>query len=465
MDFSKIHSVYFIGIGGIGMSALARWCNQQGFNVAGYDKNVTELTKTLTKENISIHYEDNISMIDDLFLNRENTLIVYTPAIPAEHNELKYFNENNFNIKKRSEVLGQITQNNYTIAVAGTHGKTSTASMIAYLLTEGTKTKCTAFVGGIMTNYNTNLLIGDKDATIVVEADEFDRSLMKLYPNYVIITSTDLDHLDIYQNESDLINTYSQFINKNSTKQSKRLLNYSTIEKMGNVNGAHYYSINKGEICAKNVKVENESFVFDYHTTKNTIKKIQLQTPGYHNVENALSAITVALDLGIQSEKIKQLLSKYKGVKRRFEYIYKNNQITFIDDYAHHPTEIDSLIKSIKKMMKDKKITLIFQPHLYSRTQYFKNEFAKVLDQADEIVLLEIYPARELPIPKVTSQIIFDEMTNNNKKIIDKQQIIKTLETQKIEVLITVGAGDIDKEVPKIADYLKRKFGPSLKQT
>ncbi len=455
MKLKDIHNVYFIGIGGIGMSALARWFHAQDVFVAGYDGIESELTLELVQEGIPIHYENQIKLIPNQFLDKIHTLIVYTPAIPSIHTELTHFKNNGFFVKKRSEVLGLLTENSFTIAVAGTHGKTTTSSIITHLLRES-NTGCTAFVGGIMTNTGINLSIGKKNAPMVVEADEYDRSFMHLNPNYIIITSLDPDHLDIYGNETNMLDTYLEFMNKIENKE-KIIIHTQAKNKIYSENKYRSYAIKDGDIVAEDLKIENGIFVFTYKNKSNKIPKISLTLPGYHNVENALAAITVALDMGMEENEIRARMKTYSGVKRRFEYIFKSPYVTLIDDYAHHPQEIEVLLKSIRALEKNRKITAIFQPHLYSRTNDFKKKFAEVLDKADKILLLDIYPAREKPILGVSSTSIYELMKNENKVMVSKEYLLNELDQHKLDVVLTIGAGDIDREVPKIAAYLKNR--------
>lgn len=461
MKIEEIHSVYFIGIGGIGMSALARWFNAKKIPVAGYDKTPSPLTRSLEEEGIKIHYEDNLEKIEEGYLNPEGTLVVYTPAIPEDHSELIYFKRSGFSVKKRSEVLGMITEGSFTIAVAGTHGKTSTTSMIAYLLSHSDK-GCSAFVGGIMTNSNTNLIIGDKNAPVVVEADEYDKSFLRLHPNYVIITSLDPDHLDIYGDETHMLDTYEEFV-KRTPANGKVLMGSEAGFKINPGNKYVSYAVRQGDVVADALRIVNGAFVFTYRYGMEKIADIHLEVPGYHNVENALAAITVALDMGMEGREIRKLLKHYKGVKRRFEYVFRSPQATLIDDYAHHPKEIEAFLKSVKSLAGKRKVTIIFQPHLYSRTNDFKSGFAEALQAADEIILLPIYPARELPIKGVSANSIMELMEDANVILVEKENLVEELEKRKLDVVCTVGAGDIDREVPKIAEMMKRRFANAPK--
>ncbi|MEM6642043.1 MAG: UDP-N-acetylmuramate--L-alanine ligase [Bacteroidota bacterium] len=461
MNLQDVHRAYFIGIGGIGMSALARWFLAQKVEVAGYDKTSTSLTKELEKEGIGIHYEDHVDQIPESFKEKEHSLVVITPAVPADHTEMMFFKEENYTLKKRSEVLGMITEKHYTVAVAGTHGKTTTSSMIAHLLSDTNK-GCSAFVGGIMTNTNSNLILGDQNAPVVVEADEYDRSFMWLNPNYTVITSLDPDHLDIYQDETGMLDTYEQFARK--TPVDGKLLMQSDAGYKINP-GIKYtsYALREGDAVADALRIVNGAFVFTYRCGMEKIPDVRLELPGYHNVLNALAAITVALDLGMEGKAIRRRLKSYAGVKRRFEYIFRSSSVTLIDDYAHHPQEIEAFLKSVRALARDRKITAIFQPHLYSRTNDFKKGFAAALDKADNIILLDIYPARESPMKGVTSKVIYDLMENPNKVVVTKDYLLKELDNHALDVVLTIGAGDIDREVPKVGAYLKARYSGATK--
>ena len=458
MKLGQIHSVYFVGIGGIGMSAIARWFAVQGKTVGGYDRVATPLTKALEQEGIGIHYEDDLKLVNDLFKSTpEKTLIVYTPAIPADHSELRFFKENGFNVMKRSEVLGIITKDLFTIGVAGTHGKTTTSSMIAHILHE-TGYGCNAFIGGIMTNYESNLIVGRSTDVVVVEADEFDRSFLRLFPNLTVVTSVDPDHLDIYGNKEEMIKSFNEYVNKTG-QDGKVILNEKVKSHFNLKDGVSRitYGKDEGEITVSDLKIHDGVFEFDYQSKKLTIKGIELQVPGFHNMENCVAAITVALTLGISQEAIKEAVKSYSGVKRRFEYILKNEKMIFIDDYAHHPGEIQAFISSVRALYPNRQLTAIFQPHLFSRTQDFALEFAEELSKVDDLILLDIYPAREEPIPGVTSQIIYDEVSLDQKILISKDKILETIQNKDIELIVTIGAGDIDREIPALKAYLEGK--------
>lgn len=442
------------------MSAIARWFSAKGALVAGYDRTESDLTQVLSGEGMHIHYTDNLNLVPDAFHETDGTLVVYTPAIPEDHTELNHFVQAGYTVMKRAAVLGMITVDHYTIAVAGTHGKTTTSSMIAHLLS-GSRKGCTAFVGGIMTNTNSNLIIGAEDAPIVVEADEYDRSFMQLNPNYIIITSLDPDHLDIYGDETGMLDTYEAFAKK--TPEDGTLLMQSDAGYRINPGNKYIsYALREGDVVADALRIVNGAFVFTYRYGMEKIADIRLEVPGYHNVLNALAAITVALEIGMEGKEIRRRMKRYTGVKRRFEYVHRSTQVTLIDDYAHHPEEIEAFLKSVRSLARDRKITAIFQPHLFSRTKDFKRGFAEALDKADDIILLDIYPAREKPIKGVTSKVIYDLMENENKVICPKGDLIQELEDHELDVVVTIGAGDIDREVPKIAAYLKARYAADL---
>ncbi|RED92447.1 UDP-N-acetylmuramate--L-alanine ligase [Marinoscillum furvescens] len=457
MKLEDIHSVYFVGIGGIGMSAIARWFNQRGVAVGGYDRVETPLTTRMSLEGMWIHYVDDRKAIKPQFLNPESTLVVYTPAVPASHGELKFFQKKGFIVKKRSEVLGMISRGHYTIAVGGTHGKTTTSSMVAHLLNQSAQ-KCSAFVGGIMANYDTNMLVADKEAPVVVEADEFDRSFHRLSPNYSIVTSVDPDHLDIYGTEEEMKKAFGHFLQL-SGEEGKTLIHYKAAEKV-NMHLEHLYytyGIDAGDVQAKALRAVNGTFIFNYKG-KEVIKDLKLSVPGFHNVENAVAAVTVALDMGMDPEVIKEGIASYRGVKRRFEYVIKEDKFTFIDDYAHHPTEISAFLRSVKALFPKKKLTAVFQPHLYSRTKDFQKGFAESLSLADEIILLDIYPAREEPIPGISSRVIFDQIFKEPKTLCEKSELMDVIKEKDVELLCTIGAGNIDMEVPKLKAHFLKHF-------
>ncbi|MCF8453350.1 MAG: UDP-N-acetylmuramate--L-alanine ligase, partial [Pedobacter sp.] len=439
---------YLIGIGGIGMSGLARYFKKRGCVVCGYDKTITPLTSAMRNEGIPVVYQDEEDNLQVSFLeNDPETLIIYTPAIPKDSKILNYFSSGGFSLKKRSEVLGIISKGMYTIAVAGTHGKTTTSSIIAHVLKDSGY-DCSAFLGGIATNYDSNVLFGDNN-TMVVEADEFDRSFLTLYPDVAIVTSMDADHLDIYGDRSHLVESFRQFVSQ--IKEGGRLI----FKKGLDLSGGKTYSANVlADIQAVNVKVQDGSFYFDFKNENIVIENIQLGLPGQHNIENAVAAIEVALHLGIDPEKIKKALASFLGVKRRFEYILKEQKHIYIDDYAHHPEELRACIHAVKTLYPGKKLTTIFQPHLFTRTRDFAEGFSEVLSMTDELIMLDIYPARELPIEGVSSAMILDKVSIEAKQILSKEQTLDYIRMQKPELLLTVGAGDIDTLIIPLKEIL-----------
>jgi UDP-N-acetylmuramate--alanine ligase len=438
MKLEAINRVYFVGIGGIGMSALARYFAKRGCLVAGYDKTRTELCASLEAEGISIEYHDETGLLPEAFqADSAETLIVYTPAIPTNAALLNYFKDNGFSLKKRSEVLGLISEGQFCIAVAGTHGKTTTSSMIAHILKE-TGYDCTAFLGGIATNYNSNFLLGDND-TVVVEADEYDRSFLALHPDIAVITSMDADHLDIYGDASQLEDSFKLFaaqLKPEGTLIVKSGLPIAT--------GLSYGLNSRAEINGLNVRVEDGFFVFNFVAGEVEINDIRMLLPGKHNVENAVAAIAVALKLGIDPITVREALGNFKGVRRRFEYVVKSGSHVYIDDYAHHPEELRACFNAVRELYPEKKLTVIFQPHLFSRTRDFADGFAEVLGTADELLLLDIYPARELPIEGVNSQMLIDKIQLENKTLCSKENVVAVVQEKNPELLLTVGAGDID---------------------
>lgn len=460
MKLAHIHSVYFIGIGGIGMSALARWFHANDFAVAGYDKTETTLTERLIQEGIDIHFEDNISLIPEKVKNeKEGALIIYTPAVPKDLGEYQYFIEKGYELHKRSQVLGMLTESKFTIAVAGTHGKTTTSSMIAHLL-KSAGVDCSAFVGGIMTNYDSNLLIGTNNDVMVVEADEFDRSFLTLHPDVAIITATDADHLDIYGSKNALKDSFNAFI-KNIKTNGKLFIEEKVAHELelnpnGNI-GVETYGLKGGQVTADQLTVTQAKFNFNYKSEDRNIQGFELAMPGYHNVSNAIAALASVSDTIISDEALVEGINSYRGVKRRFEYIINSEDLVFIDDYAHHPEEIKALLESVKALYPNRKITAIFQPHLFTRTRDFVDGFAESLSMADEVLLLDIYPARELPIEGVTSDIVKDKMTLSNVHRYVKDDVLTYFESNTPEVLLTVGAGNIDTLVSSIKHLLEKK--------
>lgn len=459
MDINKISSIYFAGIGGIGMSALARCFNMRGVKVSGYDKTETGLTKKLVQEGIQIHYEDDVNLLD-----KNADVVVYTPAIPSSHKELNYFKENNYTLLKRSDVLGLLTNDTFNICVAGTHGKTTTSAMIAHIL-KHSGFGCNAYLGGIAANYDTNYLASSHKVS-VVEADEYDRSFLKLQPDVAIITAMDADHLDIYgtaENMEDAFIEFSTKIKSNGCLIIKHGLKRGDDFK---INDTCTYSLNDKDanIHVENLQINNGAYEFDVVNNYWTIKDVVLNMGGLHNIENVIAAIGVAKYLKIDDEKIKSAVASFSGVKRRFEYIIKSPELVMIDDYAHHPEELRALITGAKELFPQKKCTVIFQPHLFSRTKDLADGFAEVLSLADEIILMPIYPARELPIEGVTSELILNKMKSSNVKILNKDELLEYLNIIKVlpsegfkeALIITAGAGDIDalvQPIKRIIEY------------
>lgn len=434
---------YFVGAGGIGMSALERFFNSLGKVVLGYDKTPTELTSELIEEGIDIHFEDNIELIPT-DINKENTLVVYTPAIPKDNKELNYFFDQNFEVLKRSEVLGAITRDTYAIGVAGTHGKTTTSSILGHIL-KVADLDSTAFLGGIAENYNSNIISNGSKYT-VSEADEFDRSFLKLSPKVAIITSDDADHLDIYGEREQVKKSFQEFASIVEDQLFVRKgLEFANAKTYGVNDGADYDAVN--------VRIENGFYVFDVNTPNGVLKDINFMLPGRHNMENATAAIAVADFLGISSEKIHEALESFKGVRRRFNRLKINDKI-YVDDYAHHPTELDAVINSLKELYPGKKILGVFQPHLFTRTRDFATEFAHSLSQLDELILLDIYPARELPIEGITSNWLLDMVDLNEKEVYSLDEALQAIKTKDFDVLLTVGAGNIDTIVKPIKNWL-----------
>nr|WP_210423651.1 UDP-N-acetylmuramate--L-alanine ligase [Croceivirga thetidis] len=441
-----IHSVYFVGIGGIGMSALAKYFQFIGKKVAGYDKTRTPLTDEMEKLGIEIHFDEAVAAIPTPFKNSTSTLVVYTPAVPNSHVELRYFQGNDFHIKKRSEVLGLITQDSICLAVAGTHGKTTTTSILAHLLAE-CDFPFTAFLGGVSEDFNSNFVFEGEKYT-VVEADEFDRSFLRLSPDIASITSMDADHLDIYGSHDELKTAFEDFVNKIVPNGKLIVRNGLPLE------GLTYGIEDGSDYSIKNIKIEDGSYVFDIQTPTEFLTDIKFYKPGEHNLLNALSAFAMAVEIECPTDRLVKALSTFKGVQRRFTYHIRENDFVFIDDYAHHPTEIEAVHQAIRQMHPNLKVTVVFQPHLYSRTQDFANDFAVSLGQFDEVILLEIYPAREEPIAGITSAWLLDKIDNPNKELVEKHNLIEKITNCKTDVLVTLGAGDIGLEVPKIKKVL-----------
>lgn len=459
MTLENIKNIFFIGIGGIGMSALARYFLFQGKNVGGYDKTPSILTKELEKEGANIHYNDSLASIPASFKNKEETLIIYTPAISTDHKEFQYFQSNHFQIKKRAEVLGLITQSSKGLCIAGTHGKTTTSTMLAHILHQS-HIDCNAFLGGISKNYNTNLLLSSTSQYSVIEADEYDRSFHWLTPYIAVITSAEPDHLDIYGSEACYMESFEKFtslIQPNGTLLLREGLSIKPKVQKGVK--VYTYSINKGDYYAENILIENGEIIFDFITPNKRIREVKLGVPIAINIENSIAAMAVALLTGATQEEVKKGIESYKGVDRRFDFQIKSPNLVFLNDYAHHPAEVKQSIASIRQLYPERKITGVFQPHLYSRTQSFYREFAKSLSLLDRVILLDIYPAREQPIMGVSSQLIYDELDSSvEKRLIKKDELLHIIEDESIEVLITLGAGDINTFVPFIKNILLKKL-------
>jgi UDP-N-acetylmuramate--alanine ligase len=457
VSLNDYDSIYFLGIGGIGMSNLARWFKRSGKRIGGYDRTPTPLTHELIEEGMEIHFEDKVELIPG-YVNKSRTLVVLTPAIPKNHVEWSYLKDNGFTIMKRSEVLGLITRDYKTIAVAGTHGKTTTSSLIAHIL-KTANLDMVAFLGGITTNYESNLVMNgaiNKDTWAVVEADEFDRSFLRLFPVMSVVTSADADHLDIYGNHAAMIQSFKEFMSQTS---AQLILHESIASLATEINTSKVtYGMSRGQFFAGNITANSGFFAFDLLSENKKIEKIQLGVPGFHNMENAIAASIVAMKLGIDEATLRKALASFRGVKRRFEYIIKHNNIVYIDDYAHHPAEIEAFLKSLKSIYAGKKITVIFQPHLFTRTRDFAEGFSKSLSLADQLLLMDIYPAREEPIPGVTSDMLFKDITSPVKIRCSKKDVLDKLEGLDVEVVATVGAGDIDTFVKPIKEMLNRKY-------
>ncbi|WP_281226726.1 UDP-N-acetylmuramate--L-alanine ligase [Flavobacterium aquiphilum] len=445
MNLNQIKNVYFIGIGGIGMSALARYFKAIGKQVSGYDKTPSILTGELIESGIDIHFEDNISLIPaDYYV--ENTLVIITPAIPVKHSEWNYFLEREYQVKKRAEVLGIITKDTFCFAVAGTHGKTTTSSILGHILYES-GADVTAFIGGIVENYDSNL-IGTGKTVTVVEADEFDRSFLHLHPDIACVTSMDADHLDIYGTSTAIEASFVEFANKVEDKSNLFITNELPIQGV-------VCAVNEEAVFeAFNVRIESSSYVFDVKTPNGIIKDLRFGLPGKHNLMNALMASAMAITYGTPTSVIASALASFRGIRRRFSYQIKEDNLVYIDDYAHHPTEINAVHQAVRELYPGQKVLAIFQPHLFSRTRDFADNFAKSLSAFDEVFLMEIYPARELPMEGINSQWLMDKMTNDNKKIVSKEDLIPEILANDATVIVTIGAGDLGEMVPSIKKAL-----------
>lgn len=462
MKIEQYHNIYFLGIGGIGMSALARWFMKKGLSVSGYDKTSTKLTQELEAEGMMIHYDDNITSIPQQVVSgKDETLVVFTPAIPKDHQEYNYLKDQGYTILKRSEVLGLITKGYKTIGVAGTHGKTTTSSMVAHILKVAGK-NMVGFLGGITTNYASNLIMQGEvkdDTLVVVEADEFDRSFLRLFPEIAIVTSADADHLDIYGSHESVLASFRDFI-KQINNGGSLIIHESVADQLASdiTHVTKYtYSMSRGQFFADNITASSGFFEFDLHGF-GKVEHVKLGVPGFHNIENAIAAAVATSLCKVNITTISKALETFSGVKRRFEFVVKGKNVIYVDDYAHHPAEIEAFLRSMKSMYPRRKLTVVFQPHLYTRTRDFAEGFSKSLSLADELVLMDIYPARELPIPGVDADIIFKDVTSKSKIRTSKAELMDKIAKLDIDVIVTVGAGDIDTFVEPIKNLLLKKY-------
>jgi UDP-N-acetylmuramate--alanine ligase len=457
MELKDIQAVYFVGAGGIGMSAIARYFLNKGLVVAGYDKTPSELTKQLEREGMLIHYKENVHEIPQACRNAQSCLVVYTPAIPAEHEELKYFRENGFTIEKRAQVLGTLTRTHKGLCVAGTHGKTTTSTMCAHIMHQS-HLDCNAFLGGISKNYGTNYILSDSDF-VVIEADEFDRSFHWLRPWMSVITATDPDHLDIYGTKEAYLESFRHY--SSLIQPEGALIIHRGLEMKEELQPGvrrYDYSLNEGDFHAENIKIENGDITFDFISPIENVTNVELGQPIPINIENGVAAMAMAQLNGCTADELRYGMKTYGGVDRRFDFKIKNDKLVFLSDYAHHPKEIFQSAKSIRELYKDRKITAIFQPHLYTRTRDFYKDFADALSQLDEVILCDIYPAREQPIPGVTSQLIYDNLRPGvEKQMIKKEDVLQLVENRTFDVLIVLGAGDLDNYVPQMTKILNNK--------
>jgi UDP-N-acetylmuramate--alanine ligase len=458
MELKDIKAVYFVGVGGIGMSAIARYFINRGLVVAGYDKTPSELTKRLEKEGALIHYKEDVAEIPHACKQKASCLVIYTPAIPAEHAELKYFRENGFEIQKRAQVLGTLTQAHRGLCVAGTHGKTTTSTMCAHIMHQSS-IDCNAFLGGISKNYGTNYILSESNY-VVIEADEFDRSFHWLRPWMSVITSTDPDHLDIYGTKEAYLESfrhYTELIQPGGALIIHRDLEMKEALQEGV--RRYDYSRDEGDFHAENIRIENGGITFDFISPIECVPNVELGQPVPINIENGIAAMAMAQLNGCNAEELRYGMKTYGGVDRRFDFKLKTDKLVFLSDYAHHPKEIYQSAKSMRELYKDRRITAIFQPHLYTRTRDFYREFAEALSQLDEVILTEIYPARELPIEGVTSQLIYDNLRPGiDKQLIKKDDVLSFVKSHDFDVLIVLGAGDLDNMVPQITKILQTRL-------
>ncbi|NLV52043.1 MAG: UDP-N-acetylmuramate--L-alanine ligase [Bacteroidales bacterium] len=450
----EMKSVYFVGAGGIGMSALVRYFLTKGYNVGGYDKTPSELTEKLIEEGAKIHYEENVETIDDCFKQKDSTLVVYTPAIPENHQEMRFFRENGFEIQKRAQVLGFLTQSHKGLCVAGTHGKTTTSTMAAHLLHQS-KVDCNAFLGGISKNYGTNYILSDSDY-VVIEADEFDRSFHWLRPYMTVITATDPDHLDIYGTKEAYLESFRHYTTL--VQPGGVLIIHKGLEMETDVQEGvrvYEYAREEGDFHAENIRIGGGEIVFDFVHPLGVVRDIQLGVPVSINIENGIAAMALAILNGVSEDELRSGMKSFRGVDRRFDFKVKNEEMVFLSDYAHHPNEVEQSVKSVRELYQDKKIAAIFQPHLYTRTRDFYKEFASALSLLDVVYLCDIYPARELPIEGVTSKLIYDNLRPGiEKHLIHKEDILDVVKKKDFDVLMSLGAGDIENFVPQIAAVL-----------
>ncbi len=458
MEFKDIQAVYFVGAGGIGMSAVARYFCQKGLVVAGYDKTPSDLTRQLEQEEIKLHYEENVDLIPSACKNPATTLVVYTPAIPETHKELAFFRTNGFEIEKRAQVLGRLTQTHKGLCFAGTHGKTSTSTMCAHIMHQS-HLDCNAFLGGISKNYGTNYILSDKSDYVVIEADEFDRSFHWLRPYMSVITSTDPDHLDIYGTKEAYLESFRHYTELIQTDGV--LVIHKDLEMKQNVQAGvkvYEYSREAGDFHAENIRIENGTIVFDMVSPIENVTNIELGQPVPINIENGIAAMALAQLSGCTAEELRRGMKTYEGVDRRFDFKIKNDQHVLLSDYAHHPKEILQSAKSLKEIYPNRKITVIFQPHLYSRTHDFYMDFAEALSHFDEVVLTEIYPAREEPIPGVTSELIYNNLDNKvERQMIKKDDVLEFANDRDFDVLVVLGAGNLDNYMRQLSEIIKEK--------
>ena len=459
MEAKDIKAVYFVGAGGIGMSALVRYFIHRGLVVAGYDKTPSELTHRLEEEGAQIHYEENVDAIPQACKDPKHCLVVYTPAIPAEHQELQYFRQNGFEIQKRAQVLGTLTRQMKGLCVAGTHGKTTTSSMCAHIMHQS-HLDCNAFLGGITKNYGTNYIVSDSDF-VVIEADEFDRSFHWLSPWMSVITSTDPDHLDIYGTKEAYLESFRHYTEL--IQPGGALIIHRDLEMKDHLQDGvrrYDYALSEGDFHAENIKIENGEITFDFISPIENVPGVQLGQPVPINIENGIAAMAMAQLNGCTADELRNGLKTYAGVDRRFDFKIKTSELVFLSDYAHHPKEIYQSARSIRELYKNRHITAIFQPHLYTRTRDFYQDFADALSQLDEVILTEIYPARELPIEGVTSELIYDRLAPGvEKQLVKKADVLSLIESRSFDVLIVLGAGDLDNQVPEMAKILSSKIG------